>query len=50
MSIYINIYNYICCKFKRKTEAKVIFLNPFTASHHANGSFSSVHLFMKKLT
>jgi hypothetical protein len=27
-----SVYIYLCCGFKRKTEAQVVFLNPFTVS------------------
>jgi hypothetical protein len=33
---------------KRKMEAQMIFLNPFTVSHHANGSCLLVLLLTKK--
>ncbi len=46
-NIYIHICIYICCCFKRKTEAHAIFLNPF--AHCVNENLSFVHLLTKKI-
>jgi hypothetical protein len=37
--LYIYIYIYMCCRFKQKTEAKAIFLNPFTACSSCKRKF-----------
>jgi hypothetical protein len=45
--IYICICIYICCHFKWRMEAQVIFLNPFKICSSANKSLSSVRLFQR---
>jgi hypothetical protein len=30
LSIHIYVNRYLCCRFKRKTEAQAILVNPFT--------------------
>jgi hypothetical protein len=52
--IYIYIetatYMYICCSFKQKTEAQVIFLHQFTVCSSYKWKFLLVSLLMKKQT
>jgi hypothetical protein len=52
MYIYFYIYIHTCCRFKRKMEDQVIFINAFTPpfAHRANVSLSFVHLFTKNQT
>ncbi len=50
ISIYTYLYIFICCHFKLKTEAQVIFLNTLSLAHRANGSFLFVCLLTKKLS
>ncbi len=42
-SIYLYLYMYICCRFKRKTEARAISFSPFTVclfvDKETNGSY-----------
>ncbi len=50
--LYLNmyIYTYTCCSFKRKTEARAIFLNRLPFTHCANGSLLFVHFFYEETT
>jgi hypothetical protein len=47
---FLYIYKYICCHFKRKTEAQAISLIRLPFAHRVNESLSFICLFTKKQT